>query len=76
MKGFVSIILDRTSSLKPNTIIDKINRLPNVQLAHLVTGNVDAMAFIDAPSLDAFRDALFAISKVKGVASTITNVAL
>ena len=76
MKGFVNITLDRTSSSKPSTIIDKINKLPNVKLAHLVTGTVDAIALIDAPTADDFRDALFAVGRVAGVASTNTNVVL
>ncbi len=76
MKGFVNITLDHTSSSKPTTIIDKLNKVANVKFAHLVTGNVDAIAFVDAPNPDDFREALFAISKVSGVASTNTNVAL
>ncbi len=76
MKGFVNITLDHPSSSKPSVIIDKINKVANVKFAHLVTGDVDAIAFVDAPSPDDFRDALFAISKVSGVASTKTNVAL
>ncbi len=76
MKGFVNITLDHTSPSKPTVIIDKINKVDNVKFAHLVTGDVDAIAFVDAQTPEGFRDALFAISKVSGVASTKTNVAL
>ncbi len=76
MKGFVNITLDHTSSSRPSIIIDKLNKVPNIKFAHLVTGIVDAIAFVDAPNPGDFRDALFAISKVSGVASTNTNVVL
>ena len=76
MKGFVNITLDRTSTSKPNSIVDKVSKVGNVKFAHLVTGLVDAIAFVDAPTQNDFRDAIFAIGKVSGVASTNTNVAL
>ena len=76
MKGFVNIMLDHTSTSKPSSIIDKISKVDNVKFAHLVTGFVDAIAFVDAPTQDDFRDAIFAVGKVSGVASTNTNVAL
>ena len=76
MKGFVNITLDRTSTSKPSTIVDKISKVSNVKFAHLVAGLVDAIAFVDASTQDDFRDTIFAIGKVNGVASTNTNVAL
>lgn len=76
MKGFVNITLDHTSTSKPSTIVNRISNVDNVKFVHLVTGFVDAIAFVDAPTQDDFRDAIFAISKVSGVASTNTNVAL
>ena len=76
MRGFINITLDRTSNILPTTIISRIQDVKHVKLVHLVTGSVDAIAFVDAPDLNAFRDAIVAISRIKGVLSTVTNVAL
>ena len=76
MRGFINITLDRTSSSKPTTIIKRIQNVDHVKFAHLVTGKIDAIAFVDAPDSDAFRDSILAISSINGVLSTVTNVAL
>lgn len=76
MRGFVNITLDHTSNIKPTTMIGRINNVANVAFAHLVTGIVDAIAFVDAPDSDAFRVAILAINRINGVQSTVTNVAL
>jgi len=76
MRGFVNIILDRQSNSKPTTIISRIQKVDHVEFAHLVTGDVDAIAFVNAPDSDAFRDTILAINRINGVFSTVTNVAL
>lgn len=76
MNGFVNIFFNGQSSSKPNTIIGKISNVENVRFAYLVTGQVDAIAWVQAPDSDAFRSTLLAINTVPGVNRTNTNVAL
>lgn len=75
MRGFISIYFNSASSVKPTTIIEDISKIKNVKFPHLVTGDVDAMAFLDAPDADTFRDGLLAINAVNGVDHTRTNAA-
>ena len=74
MNGFVSIIFNGNS--RPNTIINKVGKVENVIFAYLVTGPVDAIAWVQAPSSEAFRAALLDINAIPGVDRTSTNVAL
>lgn len=76
MRGFVSIWFDPDSKSKPTTILNRISQVEHVQFTYLVTGGVDAIAFIDTPDSNAFRDTIMAIYGVGGVSSTNTNVAL
>ena len=76
MNGFVSIIFNGQSNSKPNTIINKVGKVENVIFAYLVTGPVDAIAWVQAPSSEAFRAALLDINAIPGVDRTSTNVAL
>ena len=76
MNGFVSIYFDRQSTSRATTTIGKINKVTNVQFAHLVTGDVDAIAWVQAPDSHTFREALLEINSVNGVDHTSTSVAL
>ena len=76
MSGFVTIWFDPSSKSKPTTILNKISQVEHVRFVYLVTGGVDAMAFIDTPDSTSFRDTIMAIYAVGGVARTSTNVAL
>lgn len=76
MNGFVNIYFDRQSTSRPTTIVGKINKVTHVQFAHLVTGDVDAIAWVQAPDSQTFRDALLDINAVSGVGHTSTSVAL
>ena len=76
MSGFVNITFDRQSNSRPTTIIGKVQKVTHVDFAHLVTGAVDAIAFVNAPDLTAFGNAILAINRVPGVLSTNTNVAI
>ena len=76
MQGFVSIFFDHQSKSKPTTVINKINDVDHVEFSHLVTGDVDAIAFVNAPDQASFRETLLAIRSVSGVDSTSTNVVL
>lgn len=76
MSGFVSIFFNTQSTSKPTTIITKISKVDNVSFAHLVTGQVDAIAFVQAQDSGLFRDALLEINSINGVDHTSTFVVL
>ena len=76
MNGFVSIFFNSQSNSKPTTILGKISNVENVRFAYLVTGQVDAIAWVQAPDSGVFRDTLLAINAIPGVNRTSTNVAL
>ena len=75
MNGFVSIFFDKQSNSKPTTTINKIAKVQNVRFAYLVTGDVDAIAWVEAQDSNTFRDVLLNINSVTGVDHTSTNVA-
>ena len=76
MNGFVSIFFAQQSNSKPTTIIAKIAKVKQVKFAYLVTGAVDAIAWVEAQDSSAFRDVLLDINSVGGVDHTSTFVAL
>ena len=76
MNGFVSIFFNSQSTSKPTTILGKIENTKNVGFAYLVTGQVDAIAWVQAPDSNAFLDTLLRINSISGVDRTSTNVAL
>ena len=75
MNGFVNIFFDSQSTSRPTTIIGKIAKVPNVTFAFLVTGEVDAIAWVEAADSGGFGTALLAINAINGVDYTNTNVA-
>ena len=56
MNGFVSIFFNSQSTSKPTAILKKIANTNNVGFAYLVTGQVDAIAWVQAPDSNAFLD--------------------
>lgn len=76
MNGFVSVFFNRESTSSPTTIVGRVAKVKNVKFVYLVTGQVDAIAWVEAPDSSAFRDALLSINSVSGVSHTSTNVAL
>lgn len=76
MNGFVNIYFDRQSNSKPTTILNKIGKVDHVKFAYLVTGEVDAIAWVEAPDSPTFRETLLDINSVSGVGYTSTFVAL
>lgn len=76
MNGFVSVFFDRDSSSSPTTIVGRVAKVKNVKFAYLVTGPVDAIAWVETPDSSTFRDVLLNINSVTGVDHTMTNVAL
>jgi len=76
MNGFVSIFFDSQSTSKPTTTINKIAKVDHVRFAYLVTGQVDAIAWVEAPDSGTFRDVLLNINSISGVGRTSTSVAL
>ena len=75
MNGFVSIFFDKQSNSKPTATLTKISKVQYVKFAYLVTGQVDAIAWVEAPDSNAFRDTLLSINAISGVDHTSTNVA-
>lgn len=76
MNGFVSIFFDPQTTNKPTTIITKITKVAQVKFAYLVTGPVDAIAWVEAQDSGDFRDVLMDINAISGVGHTSTFVAL
>ncbi|HZM24425.1 MAG TPA: Lrp/AsnC ligand binding domain-containing protein [Anaerolineales bacterium] len=76
MNGFVSIFFNSQSTSKPTAILKKIANTNNVGFAYLVTGQVDAIAWVQASDSNAFLDTLLRINSISGVDRTSTNVAL
>jgi len=76
MNGFVSIFFNSQSTSKPTAILKKIANTNNVGFAYLVTGQVDAIAWVQALDSNAFLDTLLRINSISGVDRTSTNVAL
>ena len=76
MNGFVSIFFAQQSTSKPTTIVAKIAKVAHVKFAYLVTGAVDAIAWVEAQDSSAFLDVLLNINSVSGVDHTSTFVAL
>ncbi len=76
MNGFVNIFFNGQSNNKPTTTLGKIVKVQHVKFAYLVTGQVDAIAWVEATDSGAFLDTLLAINAISGVDHTSTNVAL
>ena len=76
MNGFVSIFFNSQSTSKPTAILKKIANTNNVGFAYLVTGQVDAIAWVQASDSNVFLDTLLRINSISGVDRTSTNVAL
>ena len=75
MNGFVNIFFNKQSTTKPTTTLGKIVKVDKVKFAHLVTGQVDAIAWVESPDADAFLGVLLEINSINGVDHTSTNVA-
>ena len=55
-------------------VADTIEGFPTVKTAHVITGNVDVIAFVEAVDLGALWDTVNQIQAVPGVTRTTTSV--
>jgi len=55
-------------------VADTIGEFPTVKSAHVITGNIDVIAFIEAIDLSALWDTVNQIQAVPGVTRTTTSV--
>ena len=55
-------------------VADTIGEFPTVKAAHVITGNIDVIAFIEAADLAALWDTVNQIQTIPGVTRTTTSV--
>lgn len=55
-------------------VAETIGEFPTVKAAHVITGDVDVVAFIEAPDLSAVWDTVSRVQAVPGVMRTTTSL--
>ena len=55
-------------------VVATIGEFPTVRAAHVITGNIDVVAFIEGPDLSAVWDTVSQIQAVPGVTRTTTSL--
>ena len=55
-------------------VADAIGEFPTVKAAHVITGNIDVIAFIESADLAALWDTVNQIQAIPGVTRTTTSV--
>ncbi|MBZ0160221.1 Lrp/AsnC ligand binding domain-containing protein [Candidatus Methylomirabilis sp.] len=63
-----------TSKAREQEVADTIRELEMVKFAHIVTGNVDVVAFIEAPDLSVLWDTVNHVQALPAVTRTITSL--
>ena len=63
-----------TSKAREEEAADIIGELQMVKFAHIVTGNIDVVAFIEAPDLSALWDTVNHIQALPAVTRTTTSL--
>ena len=63
-----------TRKAEERQVADTIGEFPTVRAAHVITGNIDVVAFIEAADLGALWDTVNQIQAVPGVTRTTTSV--
>lgn len=64
----------RTSKAGEQEVADTIRELQMVKFAHIVTGNIDVVAFIEAPDLSTLWDTVNHIQALPAVTRTTTSL--
>ena len=67
-------VLITTSKAREEEAADIIGELQMVKFAHIVTGNIDVVAFIEAPDLSALWDTVNHIQALPAVTRTTTSL--
>jgi len=55
-------------------VADILGEFPTVKAAHVITGNIDVVAFIESPDLSGVWDTVSQIQAVPGVTRTTTSL--
>ncbi len=55
-------------------VADILGEFPTVKAAHVITGDIDVVAFIEAPDLSGVWDTVSQIQAVPGVTRTTTSL--
>jgi len=55
-------------------VADAIGDFPTVKASHVITGDIDVVAFIEAPDLSGVWDTVSRIQAVPGVTRTTTSL--
>ena len=55
-------------------VVDTIENFPTVKAAHVITGDIDVIAFVEAPDLSGVWDTVSRIQAVSGVTRTTTSL--
>lgn len=55
-------------------VAETIGEFPTVKAAHVITGDIDVVAFIEAPDLSAVWDTVSRVQSVAGVMRTTTSL--
>lgn len=65
-----------TNKAREEEVADTIRELQMVKFAHAVTGNIDVVAFIEAPDLSALWDTVNHIQALPAVTRTTTSLVI
>lgn len=65
-----------TNKAREEEVADAIRELQMVRFAHTVTGNIDVVAFIEAPDLSALWDTVNHIQALPAVTRTTTSLVI
>ena len=72
--AYVGIFLQNTSQIK--FVIQRINEIPNVTVAHITTGKFNIYAKIRAKSTQDAKDIIFKLDDIEGVNRTESMISL
>ncbi len=67
------IIID--CSVDPADVVQEIASVPGIRQAHALFGDIDAIAFIEAPDLRGLDDIINSLYDIEGVEGTETHIA-
>jgi|TARA_B110000967_G_scaffold43710_1_gene43923 Lrp/AsnC family transcriptional regulator for asnA, asnC and gidA len=72
--AYVGIYIENTSQIK--FVIERINEIPNVTVAHITTGKFNIYAKIRAKSTNDAKDIIFKLDDIEGVYRTESMISL
>ena len=72
--AYVGIYIENTSQIK--FVLERINEIPNVTVAHITTGKFNIYAKIRAKSTNDAKDIIFKLDDIEGVYRTESMISL